>query len=137
MCRKGANPAPGERGAPPWVLDRLPNAYNTSGRNHPGGEKIVAGKIEGVVESVSDEGNLVTSITAEELRKQNAPTDESVTVVCEEHETLGIFQPDHQQPPMTYIALIGAGGKLELAIVGDSARMMLGVREGAAVLVKW
>ena len=97
----------------------------------------MAGKIEGVVESVSDEGNLVTSITAEQLQNKNAPTDETVTIVCDEHETLGIFQADHQQPPMTYIALIGPGGNLELAIVGESARMMLGVREGAPVVVKW
>ena len=96
---------------------------------------IVAGKIEGVVVSVSEEGNLVTDITAKQL--QNAPTDQSVSVVCDEHETLGIFPVDHDQPEMTYIALLGKSGNLELAIVGDSARIMLGVTEGTPVVVKW
>ncbi|MBW3599351.1 MAG: adenosylmethionine-8-amino-7-oxononanoate aminotransferase [Planctomycetes bacterium] len=97
----------------------------------------MAGKIEGVVASVSSAGNLVTDITAEQLQSKNAPTDQSVTVVCDEHETLGIFPADHNQPPMTYIALIGESGNLELAIVGDSARIMLGVTEGTPVVVKW
>ncbi len=95
----------------------------------------MAGKIEGVVVSVSEAGNLVTNITAEQLK--NVPTDQSVTVVCDEHETLGIFRSDHDQPPMTYIALIGESGNLELAIVDDSARIMLGVSPGAPVVVKW
>lgn len=95
----------------------------------------MAGKIEGVVVSVSEAGNLVTNITAEQLK--NVPTDQSVTVVCDEHETLGIFRSDHDQPPMTYIALVGESGNLELAIVDDSARIMLGVSPGAPVVVKW
>ena len=32
---------------------------------------------------------------------------------------------------------IGESGKLELAIVGDSAKIMLGVRVGETVVVKW
>jgi S-adenosylmethionine hydrolase len=96
---------------------------------------IVAGTIEGAVVSYSEAGNLVTDITAEQL--QDVPTDQSVIIVCDEHETTGIFGPEHDQPPMTYIALLGESGKLELAIVGDSAREMLGIAPGSPVIVKW
>ncbi len=95
----------------------------------------MAGKIEGAVVSFSETGNLVTDITVEQLR--NAPTDQSVTIVCDEHETMGIFRADHAEPPMTYLAILGESGKLELTIVGDSARIMLGVSRGTPVVVKW
>jgi hypothetical protein len=95
----------------------------------------VAGKIVGAVVSYTDEGNLVTDITAEQLA--NVPRDQSVTIVCDEHETNGIFGPDHDQPAMTYIALVGGSGQLELAIVGDSAKMMLGAPRGTPVVVTW
>src|SRR3712207_6597735 len=101
----------------------------------PLAEAIVAGKIEGAVVSYSPSGNLVTDITAEQL--QHVPKDESVTIVCDEHETMGIFALGHDQPSMTYLALIGESGKLELTIVGDSARDMLGIARGAPVIVRW
>lgn len=93
------------------------------------------GKIEGVVASISDSGNLVTDITAAQLR--DAPRDESVTVRCDEHETIGIYGLEHKEPEMTLLALVGKSGNLELEIVGDSAKIMLGVRVGEKVVVKW
>jgi hypothetical protein len=95
----------------------------------------VAGKIEGAVVSYTEAGNLVTDITAEQLA--NVPRDQGVTIICDEHETTGIFGPDHDQPAMTYIALLAEGGRLELSIVGDSAKIMLGVSRGTPVVVKW
>ncbi len=95
----------------------------------------MAGKIDGVVVSISDAGNLVTDITAAQLR--DVPRGDTVTVSCDEHETLGIYGLDHAQPPMTLLALIGNSGNLELEIVGDSAKIMLGVRVGDKVKVKW
>ena len=95
----------------------------------------MAGKIVGAVVSFTEAGNLVTDITAEQLA--NVPRDQSVTIVCDEHETSGIFGPGHDQPTMTYIALLGDGGHLELAIVGDSAKAMLGAPRGTPVVVKW
>lgn len=92
-------------------------------------------QIEGTIVSINAAGNLVTSITAEQLR--GVPTDESVTVCCDEHETIGIFPLDHDQPESTLLALIGKGGRLELAIVGISASAMLSIRVGEKVLVKW
>lgn len=45
--------------------------------------------------------------------------------------------PYADQPEMTLIALFGSNDRLELAIVGDSAAAMLGVRSGAPVSVEW
>ncbi len=97
--------------------------------------KIVPGRIEGSVESIDAFGNLVTDITEEMLG--DAPRDEQVTVECDEHQTLGIFATYADQPEMTLIAVIGSSDRLELAIVGDSAKTMLGVEVGTPVSVRW
>jgi S-adenosylmethionine hydrolase len=98
-------------------------------------EARVAGKIEGTVESFGPAGNLITNITADQLL--HVPRDQSVTIVCDEHETMGIFTPEHNEPAMTYLAVIGESGRLELTIVGDSARDMLGIARGTPVVVRW
>jgi S-adenosyl-L-methionine hydrolase (adenosine-forming) len=92
-------------------------------------------KLIGSVRSIDSFGNLITDITDGVLAA--APRDESVRVVCDEHETLGIFETCVDQPEMTFLALVGSSGCLELAIVGDSAAAMLGVQVGAAVEVVW
>jgi S-adenosylmethionine hydrolase len=96
---------------------------------------ILPRKLNGSVRSIDSFGNLITDITDSALA--DAPRDESVRVVCDEHETLGIFQNYTEQPEMTLMALVGSSGCLELAIVGDSAAAMLGVQVGAAVEVVW
>jgi S-adenosyl-L-methionine hydrolase (adenosine-forming) len=95
----------------------------------------VGQKIEGEVVEIDSFGNLVTDIGQELL--DGVPRDESVRVACDEHETFGIFSSYSEQPSMTLIALVGSGGKLELAIVDDSAAIMLGVRRGAKVTLEW
>ncbi len=92
-------------------------------------------KIAGFVQSIDSFGNLITNIPADAL--VNVPRGEEVAVVCDEHETRGIFNAYAEQPQMTLIALVGSSGHLELAIVGDSAAIMLGVQVGAAVTVTW
>jgi S-adenosylmethionine hydrolase len=57
--------------------------------------------------------------------------------VCDEHETRGIFNAYEDQPAMTLIALVGSSGKLELAIVGESAAAMLGISVGTPVTIQW
>lgn len=93
------------------------------------------GTIHGVVKSIDATGNLVTDIPADSLA--NAPTDESIRIECDEHETLGLYRAYDAQPPMTLMAVLGQSGHLELVIVGDSAAMMLGVRLGTKVTVRW
>jgi S-adenosylmethionine hydrolase len=95
----------------------------------------VANQIDGEVIEVDSFGNLITNITREMLA--GAPTDESVSITCDEHQTQGLFTTYSDQPPMTLVALIGSGGKLELAIVDDNASLMLGVKRGAPVRVSW
>lgn len=100
----------------------------------PGATRM-ANRIEGQVVAVDSFGNLITNITREML--VGVPTDESVTVRCDEHETHGIFTTYAEQPPMTLVALIGSNDQLEIAIVEDSAKIMLGVGVGAPVEVCW
>jgi S-adenosylmethionine hydrolase len=95
----------------------------------------VPGKIEGKVVSVDASGSLVTDIAVDRLR--SLPAGAQVTVTCDEHETIGLFGPDHQEPEMTFLALLGGSGALELVIVGDSAHAMLGIGVGEKVVVKW
>jgi hypothetical protein len=95
----------------------------------------VANHIDGEVIEVDSFGNLITNITRDML--QGVPTDESVTITCDEHQTHGIFATYSDQPPMTLVALIGSGDRLELAIVDENASIMLGVKTGAAVQVTW
>ena len=95
----------------------------------------MAGRIDGQVVSISESGNLVTDITADRLA--SVPRDDQVTIRCDEHETLCIFEGDHEQPAFTLIAVLGGSGSLELEVVGDSAKMMLGVAVGEKVEVHW
>lgn len=95
----------------------------------------MAQRIEGKIASVADDGSLVSDIPVAQL--EGAPRTEQVTVRCDEHVTQGLFEPGHDQPPMTFIAVLGKSGFLELAIVGDSAKAMLGIRVGETVTVEW
>lgn len=91
--------------------------------------------ITGQVVSVDAAGNLVTDITANQL--ENAPQDERISFRCDEHETSGIFNKDHGQPELTFIAIMGDSGQVQLTIVGESAHLMLGIPVGEKVFVAW
>jgi S-adenosylmethionine hydrolase len=95
----------------------------------------VANHIDGEVIEVDSFGNLITNITREMLA--GVPTDDTVSITCDEHQTQGIFATYSDQPAMTLVALVGSGDKLELAIVEENASIMLGVKKGAAVRVSW
>jgi S-adenosylmethionine hydrolase len=100
----------------------------------PEAEKV-ASQITGEVIEVDSFGNLLTNITREML--DGVPTDESVTITCDEHVTQGIFRAYSEQPAMTLVALVGSSERLELAIVDENASVMLGVTVGAPVSVSW
>lgn len=99
------------------------------------GGRVVGRRIDGRVIEVDSFGNLITNINSKTL--EGVPRDPTVTIECDGHQTIGIFDTYADQPPMTLIALIGSGGLLELSIVNDSASAMLGVKPGAAVVVRW
>ncbi|MBM4004922.1 MAG: SAM-dependent chlorinase/fluorinase [Planctomycetes bacterium] len=92
-------------------------------------------QITGKVVAISPDGSLVTDISVDRLR--GVPRDERVTVTCDEHETRGIYEPDHSEVPSTYLALSGTSGSLELTIVGENAARMLAIRVGESVVVAW
>ncbi len=97
--------------------------------------RVSDSKIEGAVQSIDSFGNLITDISADSLAK--VPRDETTAIFCDEHETRGIFGTYGDQPPMTFVAVIGSSGKLELAIVGESAADMLGIAVGTPVTIQW
>jgi S-adenosylmethionine hydrolase len=93
------------------------------------------GKIEGKVVAYSESGNLVTDIANDRLR--DVPHSSGVTVTCDEHQTVGIYAADHPEEPFTLMAILGSSGALEITIIGESAKSMLGVPLGEKVVVKW
>ncbi len=95
----------------------------------------MANRIEGEVIEVDSFGNLITNITREMLT--DVPTDGTVAIRCDDHETRCIFQTYGDQPAMTLVALIGSNDKLEIAIVDDNAAIMLGVGVGTPVEISW
>lgn len=96
----------------------------------------MSGRIQGKVIEITPEGDLVTDLNAAQLAGV-ARTSDTKVLVDEEHETFGIFSPEHDQPPMTLVAIMATDGPLRLHLVSDSASMMLGVRVGAPVEVSW
>ncbi len=92
------------------------------------------GQIEGKIVAYSESGNLVSDIAHDRLAA--VPRD-SATTACDEHETIGIFPAGHPEQPCTLLAILGPSGCLELTIIGESAKAMLGVRIGEKVVVKW
>lgn len=92
-------------------------------------------KIEGTVVAVGENGSLVTDIPCTVLA--STPRDASVTIRCDEHETVGLFSAGHLEPDFSFLALLGESGFLELTIVGDSAQTMLGICAGERVSVQW
>ena len=91
--------------------------------------------IEGQVTAISESGDLVTDISVESL--SGLPGDDSVRVAVGPHETLGIYESDHEEPEATMIAVRGAGGNLEIGIVGMNISEMLGIATGEKVTVRW
>ena len=80
-------------------------------------------------------GNLITNITADMLAGR--PTDRRACIVCNIYETWGIYHSYAEQPSGTLVAVIGSGGRLELAIVRDNAAQRLGIGVGTPVTLAW
>ena len=91
-------------------------------------------KIEGIVSSIGESGNLITSIAIDQVA--DLPADDSVTIKFGGHETHGVHPTDHEQPMGTLVASIGQSRFLEIEIVGISIAEMLGIKVGEAVVVQ-
>jgi S-adenosyl-L-methionine hydrolase (adenosine-forming) len=92
-------------------------------------------RIDGAVIEVDSFGNLITNITAAML--VGRPTDRRACIVCNIYETWGIYHAYAEQASGTLVAVIGSGGRLELAIVRDNAAERLGVGVGTPVTLGW
>lgn len=92
-------------------------------------------KVDGTVESIGAQGQLVTSIENGVL--VDAGQDESVTVKFGDHTTIGVYPENHGQPDATLVASLGQSGFLEIEIVGISISEMLGIKTGVPVTVTW
>lgn len=92
-------------------------------------------RLSGKVVSISATGDAITDLTHEQLA--DVPRDDHTSVECGGHTTLGIYPAEHDQPEMTYVALLGESGFLELSLIGDSAAKFLGLKTGDSVTIKW
>jgi S-adenosyl-L-methionine hydrolase (adenosine-forming) len=92
-------------------------------------------RIDGAVIEIDAFGNLITNITSDMLAGR--VTDRRACVVCNIYETWGIYHAYAEQPSGTLVALIGSSGRLELALVGDSAARRLGIGVGSPVTLGW
>lgn len=90
---------------------------------------------KGQVVSVTDAGDLVTDISVAELG--SIPRDERLSVHCDGHTTLGLFESPDGQPEMTLIAFENETGTVQISITGGDASGFLGIKVGTAVSVKW
>ena len=95
----------------------------------------MATKIQGTVVAISNGGDAVTDIANGQL--DGVPMDDQVSIHCEGHVTSRIFPAEHGQPEMTFLAVQGKSGFLELTLVGDSVQAFLGIRPGSEVTIKW
>lgn len=95
----------------------------------------LADRIAGAVVEIDSFGNLITNLTAEMFAGR--PTDRRACVVCNIYETWGVYSTYAGHPSGTLVAVIGSGGRLELALVGDSAARRLGIGIGSPVTLAW
>ncbi len=91
--------------------------------------------LEGQVESLTSCGDLITDIGLDQCA--DAPNLLEVKVQVGPHETVGVHPPDHGEPQATLIAVQGAGGFVEIGIIGMNISEMLGIRIGEKVTISW
>ena len=97
--------------------------------------QVVDETIRGQIIEIDSFGNLITNIMADMLAGR--PTDSRLCVVCGIYETWGIYQTYGEQAEGMLLALVGSGGRVELAVVGDNAAARLGVFVGTPVVIAW
>jgi S-adenosylmethionine hydrolase len=96
---------------------------------------IEAQRIVGSVIQIDTFGNVITNISAEDLAKAKSASE--IRVCCRRREIMGLVATYGNQSEGTLVALIGSGGRLELAVVRASAANLLGVQLGDEVIASW
>ena len=95
----------------------------------------MANQIEGKVAAIGEQGNLVTDISVDQVAV--APRDESTTVKFGDHETIGLYPSNHDQPDATLVACLGKSGFVEIEIAGLNLAEMLGIKLDEPVVIRW
>jgi len=91
--------------------------------------------VTGKVSEVGDDGRLITDIDVSQVTA--AVGDQEVKVQFGGHETVGLYEQNHEQPEATLVASVGASGCVEIEIVGMSLAVMLGIGVDTQVKVQW
>jgi len=99
---------------------------------------IARRSVSGVVIHVDRFGNLMTSITAADLRSIAGSRAHGSVVVEVGRRKLsgGLARTYGERPPGTLLALIGSSGRLEIACRDGSAASLLGYRASRALAVR-
>ena len=92
-------------------------------------------RLSGTVVAISAAGDAITDLAHDQLA--DVPQDDRTSIECGGHTTLGIYPAEHEQPEMTYVAVLGKSGFLELSLIGDSAAKFLGLKVDDSVTIKW
>jgi len=95
----------------------------------------VGQRLTGKVIEATESGDLRTDITEDML--EAVPRDDRLWISCAGHRTNCLFDAAHNEPEMTYLAMISSDGHLVLTLVGDSAYKFLGIRAGNDVVLTW
>ena len=98
-------------------------------------QETLANKIQGQVNSIDESGRLISDIPNDQVA--DAPRDDSLSVKFGDHETVGLYPADHDQPAATMVASLGNSGFVEIEIVGISLSEMLGIKKGETVTINW
>jgi S-adenosylmethionine hydrolase len=92
-------------------------------------------RIEGVVDWIDGFGNLITNIPGELLAEARQLRTSKVS--CRGGVVTGLSTTYGERAMGELLALVGSGGKLEVAVVGGSAARRLNADIGDPVVVQW
>lgn len=91
-------------------------------------------EICGEIVRIDNFGNLITNIRGNLLADITA---DRAVVACGSHQSQGVHSTYGEHSAGTLVAVVGSAGRLELAVVNDSAAERLQVGVGQAVVVSW
>ena len=122
------------RGVPPKELGEPVNRVAALGLPIP---RVESNSVSGEVVYVDAFGNLITDITAGILADLGAAVgDPAVYISIVGHTIAGLSRTFHDPTGAGLRALLGSHGRLEIVVVDGSAAAMLGIGDGAAVVVR-
>lgn len=91
-------------------------------------------KLIGRIVAIAPTGDPISDIKVADIQGKDP---KEIVIKCEGHSTIGVFNSNHGQPEMTFVALENTEGNLQLKLVGDDASRFLGIGIGAEITVSW